>query len=508
MVLILLVEFMHDMMNQIFYQYMLLFFKIAYILCAGVLLLYGINTITLSMIYLVNRKKIWARKQSGDIKEKPIVSIQLPIYNEGNLVINLMKYISQLNYPRQRMQIQVLDDSNDETQNLLKELVNQYYEKGYWIEYYHRKSQTGYKAGNLAFGLRKAKGDFIVIFDADFEPQPDFIQKVLPFFSDPKVGFVQTRWTNKNLDTNMITYMGGITYDGHLFVEQNARSQGGFFMGFSGSAGIWRKKCLKSIHGWKWDTLTEDIDASFRAQLKGWKGLYYPHALSKAELPDDISAFKIQQNRWAKGSAQNFRKHIGNVLKAPLSLKVKFMAFLHLLSYVTVPAIPISLSLVLPLCLLSGDFIRSLWWMSLGGIGPAILFTIGQLEQKGKLRYRLLHLPFALLMAVGISLDAFVGVLSGLMQKGGEFVRTPRVGEGPINHEKENRVFFLANLTLAEFLFAFYLIVSAYFLWPTSGKYMIPWLLSSAAGLLFMSFSSIIQTFQQQRKKILSQEKE
>jgi hypothetical protein len=401
-----------------------------------------------------------------------------------------------------------LDDSNDDTQTVLKELVNQYHEKGYWIEYNHRKTQTGFKAGNLAFGLKKAKGDFIVIFDADFEPQPDFIMKVLPFFFNPKVGFVQTRWTNKNLDTNLITYMGGIAYDGHLFVEQNARSQGGFFMGFSGTAGVWRRKSLESIQGWKWDTVTEDIDVSFRAQLKGWKGIYYPQALSKAELPDEMSAYKIQQNRWARGSAQNFRKHIGSVLKAPLSLKVKFMAFLHLLSYVTVPALPVSLALVLPLCLLGGNFIRSLWWMSLGGIGPAILFTIGQLEQKGNLKVRLLHLPVALLMAVGISLDAFAGVLTGLFHKGGEFIRTPRVGEGPINREKEKKVVFLTNLTMAEFTFALYIIASAYLLWPTSGKYMIPWLLSSAAGLFFMAFSTMIQTIQQQRKKILSQEKE
>lgn len=505
---VLLVEFMRQMINQITFQYLVVFFRIIYLFCAGILFLYGVNTITLSGIYLVNRKKIWSEKETRKITKKPIISVQLPIYNEGELAIDLLKVISQLDYPHRKLQIQVLDDSTDETQTLLRELVDQYQQKGFWIEYYHRKTQIGYKSGNLAFGLKNARGEFVVIFDADFEPQPDFLLRILPYFEDQKVGFVQTRWTNKNLDTNLITYMGGIAYDGHLFVEQNARSQGGLIMGFSGTAGMWRKKCLEDIHGWKWDTLTEDIDISFRSQLNGWKGIYYPYALSKAELPDDMLAFKIQQNRWAKGAAQNTRKHFKEVMKSSMLGRVKFMAILHLFSYITVPALPISLVLILPLSLLAGNFIKSLWWMSLGGIGPAILFTIGQLEQKEKLKDRLLHLPVALLMAVGISLDAFAGVLAGLLKKGGEFVRTPRVGEGSASPEKEKKSVFLANLTLAEFIFAMYLIASAYLLWPTGGKYMIPWLLSSAAGLLFMSFSTMIQTFQQQREKNLSQEKE
>jgi cellulose synthase/poly-beta-1,6-N-acetylglucosamine synthase-like glycosyltransferase len=506
--LILLVEFIPVMVNSIFFEYLLLFTRFVYLICAGVLFLYGLNCIILSSIYLINRKKIWSKSKLTNLVQKPIVSIQLPIYNEGRLVIGLLKHITQLDYPKEKLQIQVLDDSTDETRQLLKQLVLQYKDKGYWIEYAHRRTQTGYKAGNLAYGLEKAKGAFIVVFDADYEPNPDFLKKTLPIFSNSSVGFVQTRWTNKNLDTNIITYMGGITYDGHLFVEQNARSQGGLFTGFSGSAGIWRTKCLQSIDGWKWDTITEDIDASFRAQLKGWKGIYYPHALSKAELPDEMYAFKLQQNRWAKGSAQNFRKHIRNVLMADLPLKVKIMALFHLLSYVTVPAIPISLLLVLPLCLLGGNFIRSLWWMSLGGIGPAILFTIAQLEQKGNLRERLIHLPMALLMAVGISLDAFAGVTSGFFQRGGEFIRTPRVMESSNNIENEKKSLFLNNLTLAELVFSFYLIGSAYMLWPTSGKYMIPWLLSSAAGLFFMAVSSMAQFFSHQKKKLISQGKE
>lgn len=505
--LILLVEFLFVMMSQITFHYLLLLMQLVYLICAMILFLYGINSLTLSGIYLFQRKKIWTKKKNQDLAQLPVISVQLPIYNEGHIVVDLLKHISLLNYPKEKMQIQVLDDSTDHTKALLQKLVEEYRKKGFWIEYYHRKSQTGYKAGNLAFGLKNACGDFILIFDADYEPHPEFIRRILPFFVEKRVGFVQTRWTNKNLDANLITYMGGITYDGHLFVEQNARSINGLFMGFSGSAGIWRKECLLSIGGWKWDTVTEDIDASFRAQLNGWKGIYYPHALSKAELPDDMAAFKLQQNRWARGSAQNFRKYILAVLKSSLSFKVKAMAALHLLSYVTVPAIPISLALVLPLSLLSGDFIKSLWWMALGGIGPAILFSIGQLEQKDNLMERLLHLPLALLVAVGISLDAFAGVVSGLVQKGGEFVRTPRVGEKSPLMEKDKKAIFLGNLTIAEFVFSFYLIFSAYMLWASSGRYMIPWLLSSAVGLFYMATSTIIQVFQQQWKKSLSQEK-
>ena len=495
-------------MSQIYFQYLLGLIRAIYLICAVILFLYGINSIILSCIYLKNRKKIWAKNKDSKLPSEPVVSVQLPIFNEGNLVINLLKHVCQLDYPKDKLQIQVLDDSTDNTQSLLKDLVLQYQKEGYWIEYYHRKSRVGFKAGNLSFGLKHAKGDFIVIFDADYEPNPEFIKKTMPLFSEQQVGFVQTRWINRNLDSNIITNIGGVTYDGNLFVEQNARSIGGLFISFSGSAGVWRKECLQSIGGWQWDTITEDIDASFRAQIKGWKGIYYPHALSKAELPDDISAFKIQQNRWAEGSAQNFRKHFGSVLIAKMPLKVKVMALLHLLSYVTIPAIPISLFLALPLCFLSGEFIKSLWWMSLGGIGPAILFTIAQIEQKGKSKKRLLKLPITLLMAVGISLDAFAGVVSGFFHRGGEFIRTPRVGEKTLNIEGDKKVDFINNLTLAEFIFSIYLLASAYMLWPTNGKYMLPWLLSSAFGLFFWAFLTMFQALQQIRKKLLAQEKE
>ncbi len=404
-------------MNTILFLYIVTFIKFVYVICAGILFLYGINSLILSLIYLFNRKRIWSRLKLPRIDSWPTVSIQLPLYNEGELVIDLLHFISQLDYPRDKLQIQVLDDSTDETSHLLIELVENYKKEGFWIEYAHRKNRNGFKAGNLAFGLKKAKGEFIVIFDADFEPHQDFLKKTIPLFIDEKVGFVQTRWTNKNLHSNVITYMGGIAYDGHLIVEQNARNSHGLFVGFSGSGGIWRKNCLLSIDGWNSDSVTEDIDISFRAQLNGWKGIYVPQVLSRAELPEDMDAYKLQQNRWAKGSAQCYRRYINKVISAKLSLKVKIMAILHLLSYVTIPAMPILLFLVLPICIYGGGFITLFWWMALGSIGPALTFILAQLEQKGRLVDRLAHLPIVSLMAVGISLDAFAGVLSGLFQK-------------------------------------------------------------------------------------------
>ena len=495
-------------MNTIFFQYFVVFIKIAYIICAGILFLYGINSLILSLIYLFNRKKIWAKRKLPRISSWPVISIQLPLYNEGRLVIDLLHFITQLDYPREKMQIQILDDSNDNTRQLLMELVDKYKKRGFWIEYAHRKDRTGFKAGNLAFGLKKAKGEFILIFDADFEPRQDFLKKTLPLFMDEQKGFVQTRWTNKNLHSNAITYMGGIAYDGHLFVEQNARNYSGLFMGFSGSGGIWRKKCLLSIDGWKWDSVTEDIEISFRAQLKGWKGIYIPQSLSLAELPEEMDAFILQQNRWAKGAAQCFRKYINKVISARLPLKVKVMAMLHLLSYVTIPAMPILLFLVLPICLYGNGFITLFWWMALGSIGPAMTFTIAQLEQKGQLAERLFHLPVVMLMAVGISVDAFAGVISGFIQKGGEFVRTPRVIERGQLAERIGKTSFLTNITFAEYFMGIYLICSVFLLWSTIGKYLAPWLLSSASGYLLMAGASTIQYFSNQRRKILSQEKQ
>jgi cellulose synthase/poly-beta-1,6-N-acetylglucosamine synthase-like glycosyltransferase len=503
-----LVKFIAGIMNTIFFQYFVILIKGAYIVCAAILFLYGINSLILSLIYLLNRKKIWVKKKLPKMKSWPFISIQLPLYNEGRLVNNTLHFITQLDYPREKLQIQVLDDSTDDTRILLKDLVEKYRKEGFWIEYTHRTDRIGFKAGNLASGLKKSKGEFIIIFDADYEPHQDFLRKTIPLFIDERIGFVQTRWTNTNLNSNIITYMGGIAYDGHLFVEQNARSISGLFVGFSGSGGIWRKSCLLSIDGWKSDSVTEDIDISFRAQLNGWKGVYEPQSLSRAELPEDMDAYKLQQNRWAKGSAQCFRKYIKQVFWTRLPIKVKVMAFLHLLSYVTIPAMPILLLLVLPICLYGGGFITLFWWMALGSIGPALTFTIAQLEQKGQLTERLLHLPIVLLMAVGISLDAFAGVLSGLFQKGGEFIRTPRVSERGISGEKNRKVTFLTNLTLAEIFMGGYLICSVFLLWSTIGKYLAPWLLSSASGYLLMAGASTIQYFSQQKRKILSQEKQ
>jgi cellulose synthase/poly-beta-1,6-N-acetylglucosamine synthase-like glycosyltransferase len=493
-------------MHTILFEYLIFFIKFLYVSCGFILFLYGINIFILSLIFLKNKKNIWKQPGLTPIAQLPIVTIQLPIYNEGKLVTPLLRAISSIHYPRNKLQIQVLDDSNDSTSKILIDLVDQYKKRGFWIDYHHRKERTGFKAGNLASGLVHTKGDFIVIFDADFKPNPEFIEQTLPYFNNEKVGFIQTRWLNRNLHTNLVTYMAGLAYDAHLIVEQNARNSGGLIVGFSGSGGIWRKTCLQDIGGWQWDTLTEDIDITFRSQLGGWKGVYIPQPLSTAELPENMDAYILQQNRWAKGSAQCFRKYIKTVLAGKLPFRVKVMATLHLLSYVTIPFMPLLFLLVLPISIYGGGFISLFWWLGLGGIGPALTFFLGQLEQKEQLFKRLLHLPLVILMAAGISLDAFEGVLSGFLNQGDDFIRTPRVFEGGQIAEKESKRILLTNLTILEILMGIYLIGTVYLLWYTIGKYLAPWLLSSAAGFFLMSGMSIIQYFCNQRKKILRQE--
>ena len=493
-------------MNSLFFQYMILFIKAAYIICSIVLFLYGVNCLILTTIYLINKKKIWANHELHELKNWPTVTIQLPIYNEGRLVNGLLHSVVGMDYPKRKLQIQILDDSNDSTSAELVRLVDQYQKMGYWIVYQHRSDRAGFKAGNLSSGLKNAKGEFIVIFDADFEPKTDFLSQTIPLFKNKKVGFIQTRWANRNFHHNMVTYMAGLAYDAHLLIEQNARYCGGLFMGFSGSGGIWRKICLTEIGGWQSDTVTEDIDITFRAQLNGWRGIYVPSVLSNAELPEEMDAYKLQQNRWAKGSAQCFRKYIGKVIFSKLPLNVKIMAVLHLLSYVTIPFMPLLLILVLPICLFGGGFITLFWWTALGGIGPAISFILAQLLQNEHLGNRLLHLPLVLLMAAGISLDAFAGVMAGLFQQGGDFIRTSRVFEDGKNAEKERKADFLTNLTIAEVLMGCYLVGPVVILWNSIGKYLAPWLLSSGAGFFLMSGASMFQNLGLQRKKILKQE--
>src|SRR5436853_6878740 len=291
---------------------------------------YGIHRYVIIYLFLKHRKR--ATLPAGHFEDLPRVTMQLPIFNEVYVVERLLRSVSEIDYPKDRLQIQVLDDSTDDTKELTASCVAELQGRGFNVELIHRTDRTGFKAGALETGLASAQSEFVCILDADFVPQPDLLKRTIHFFTDPKVGMIQTRWGHLNRGYSLLTRVQAMFLDGHLLLEQTARSRSGRFFNFNGTAGLWRRTCIEDAGGWQHDTLTEDLDLSYRAQLKGWRFVFLPDLVTPAELPVDMNGFKSQQHRWTKGSIQTCLKLLPAVWKAKLPVLVKFEATAHLTS--------------------------------------------------------------------------------------------------------------------------------------------------------------------------------
>ncbi|MBU2047337.1 MAG: glycosyltransferase family 2 protein, partial [Bacteroidetes bacterium] len=306
---------------------------IIYTLSLSVILILSLGQAYLIFSYLKSKRK-------EDVVpvlplDIPKVTIQLPLYNELYVVERLINSVCELNYPKSKLEIQVLDDSNDDSLILTREIIHQKQAEGFDIVHITRDKNIGFKAGALQFGLEKAKGEFVAIFDADFLPEKDFLQKLIPYFNSPEIGMVQSRWGHINQDYSLLTKVQGFGLDGHFTIEQTGRNEAGLFMNFNGTAGIWRKECIVAAGGWQHDTLTEDLDLSYRAQLKGWKFKYVENVITPAELPVESNALRSQQHRWTKGAIETSKKMVKEIWRADVGLKKKIFATLHLMnSYV------------------------------------------------------------------------------------------------------------------------------------------------------------------------------
>src|SRR3954469_14421358 len=267
---------------------------------------YGIHRYFIIYLFLKNRKR--APVPVSRFEQLPKVTVQLPIFNEIYVVQRLLRSVSELDYPRDRLQIQVLDDSTDETRDITAKCTEELRSRGFNVDLIQRVDRTGFKAGALATGLDQAEGEFVCILDADFVPNPDLLMRTVHFFTDPKVGMIQTRWGHLNRGYSLLTRVQAMFLDGHLLLEQTARSRSGRFFNFNGTAGLWRRSCIEDAGGWQHDTLTEDLDLSYRAQLKGWRFIFLADQVTPAELPVDMNGFKSQQHRWTKGSIQTCKK--------------------------------------------------------------------------------------------------------------------------------------------------------------------------------------------------------
>src|SRR3954465_15968831 len=306
------------------------FILVLYFFVLSILAIYGWHRYYLVYLYMKNRDKVPPAQAPLGAAAMPRVTIQLPIYNEMYVADRLIDAVCEMDYPRELLEIQVLDDSIDETTDIAELAVRRHAARGFDISYVHRVDRRGYKAGALEAGLRLAKANFIAIFDADFIPPRDFLIKTLPHFADGKVGMVQARWGHINQDYSLLTKIQAILLDGHFVLEHGGRNRGGRFFNFNGTAGVWRRTAIESAGGWQHDTLTEDLDLSYRAQLAGWHFVFVPGLVAPAEVPVEMNAFKSQQHRWAKGSIQTCRKLLPRILQSNLPLRVTAEAFFHL----------------------------------------------------------------------------------------------------------------------------------------------------------------------------------
>lgn len=405
---------------------------ILYALTLGIICLFSLAQFNLSWHYLKSKKEI--DQDDAELQSYPQVTVQLPIFNEKYVVERLIDAVCKLDYPLDRLEIQVLDDSNDETVSAISEKVQYFQNQGINIQHIRRPERSGFKAGALQYGLEKTNSEFIAIFDADFTPHSDFLLRTLPKFSNQNVGMVQTKWSHLNKDFGLLTKIQAFWLDAHFTVEQKGREQAGSFINFNGTAGVWRKSCIEDAGGWQHDTLTEDLDLSYRAQLKGWKFVYREEIESPAELPVVIPAIKSQQYRWNKGAAETARKTLGKVLRSSIGWKHKARAVFHLLNSSVFLLLLIASVLSIPMLYIKEYNPELKIIFDLGS-----LFVIGFLAMgffywvsakathpEYTFKYFITNFPIFLSFSMGMALHNSIAVIEGYLGIKTPFIRTPK----------------------------------------------------------------------------------
>ena len=442
----------------------------------------------------------YARFAEADL---PRITVQLPLFNELYVVDRLLKAVTAIDYPREKLEIQVLDDSTDETAKVAEDVVAKYAAQGFDIHYIHRSDRTGFKAGALENGNKFAKGDLLAIFDADFVPKPDCLRKLVDFFTDPMVGCAQMRWSHINGGYNLLTRLQTIMLDGHFVVEQTTRNRTGGFFNFNGTAGIWRRQAIEMSGGWQHDTLTEDTDLSFRAQLMGWKFVYLLDEEAPAEIPVEINAFKAQQRRWAKGVMQVGLKLYPRIWLAPLPLRVKLEMFFRLTGNISYPLMIVASFLQFPLLLVRYNqpfyhlMVLDLPLLFFSSISVVLFYGSAVWYLDKKRTPRLLHLPLVMGLGIGLAFSNARAVLEALLGIKSEFVRTPKyrveeTTDATWKRKKYKRKRGL--LPLLELGFALYFLLAIAYsarlhMWGT-----IPFLLLFFFGFGYMGVMSVLQT--------------
>lgn len=440
-----------------------------YFLALVVLFGYGMHA--LGMVYHYSTMPP-GNSEPADVagEDLPAVTVQLPIFNELYVVERLIESVCGLDYPRDRLEIQVLDDSTDETVSIASDLCRRKREQGFRIEHIHRKDRRGFKAGALRAGLERASGRFIAIFDADFLPNPDFLCRSVPhLLADPNLGLVQGRWEHINIDYSLLTRIQAIALDAHFVMEQQVRNRWKLFMNFNGTAGIWRRSTIEDAGNWQADTLTEDLDLSYRAQLRGWRFLYLNDLAVPAELPSEINGLKSQQFRWTKGAIETARKLLLPVWRAPLSLRVKLHATLHLTSNLVFPCILVVAMLNIPVLLIKqsnpdlGVVFDLMGVFVLGSIASLLFYMTAQRAVREDWSRRIVLIPLSLAGTMGMAVNNTRAVLQALFRRKSPFVRTPKFAITRVGDTWRGRRYALRSVrfdVLLETVMALYFIVA------------------------------------------------
>lgn len=488
---------------------MQLFVLILYLLALLFVFLYSMSQLQLLFYFIKAVKNSQHQKKKKlSLKDKsklPFVSVQLPIYNEKLVVERLLKKIAQLEYPREKLEIQVLDDSTDSSLQNTKKLVENLQKTGLNIKHIHRKDRKDYKAGALREALKTAKGEFIAIFDADFLPKKDWLLQTLPYFEKPEIGVVQTRWGHLNKDYSLLTKIQAFALDYHFILEQVGRSFGKHFINFNGTAGIWRKTCILDAGNWQGDTLTEDLDLSYRAQLKNWKFIYLKDVISPAELPVTIAAAKSQQFRWNKGAAENFKKNFLKIIRnSGISWQTKTQSFFHLLNSSMFLAVLTIAVLSLPVLFIKNQHPEWQYlYLFMAGLGVSTLIFFSTYwvafstiyAKSFKSFFKFLGLFFSFFtVAVGLSLHNSIAVLEGYRGKRSAFVRTPKFNIQKTSKKSktltDTRLKFTFSLFL-EILLTFYFAYAIYVAFALTDFSLLFFHLMLFLGFGFVSLQSL-----------------
>src|SRR5688572_6354236 len=483
---------------------------IGYFTILGILAVYGSYRIKQVIDFWRYRKFVPRPSGRYSEAELPRITVQLPLFNELYVVDRLLKAVTAIDYPREKLEIQVLDDSTDETTKVAEAVVAKYAAQGFDIHYIHRSDRTGFKAGALENGMKTAKGNLIAIFDADFVPKPDCLRKLVDYFTDPMVGCAQMRWSHINGTYNLLTRLQTIMLDGHFVVEQTTRNRSGNFFNFNGTAGIWRREAIEMSGGWQHDTLTEDTDLSFRAQLMGWRFVYLLDEEAPAEIPVEINAFKAQQRRWAKGVMQVGLKLYRRIWHSPLPLRVKLEMFFRLTGNISYPLMIVASFLQFPLLLVRYN--QGFQQLMIFDVPLLFFSTVSVVLFYGTAVWyldkdrapRLLHLPLVMGLGIGLAFSNARAVLEALAGVKSEFVRTPKYQVEQTSDETWKKKKYKRRhgwLPLLELSFAVYFLLAIAYAVRMHMWGPIIFLLLFCFGYGYMGVMSLLQTAGGSRRK-------